>query len=66
MTTKTDVEDALEAAETVGAPLSELSRLLMRHEPAMAVTVPSWVADQLSCAARGWQVTESVARAWLP
>ena len=65
MTTKTDVGDALEVAETVGAPLSELSRLLMRHEPAMEVTVPSWVADQLSCAARGWQVTESVAGAWL-
>ena len=31
----------------------------------MEVTVPRWVADQVSCAARGWQVAESVAGAWL-
>ena len=56
---------ALEAADAAGAPLSELSRILMRHEPEMDVTVPGWVADDVACWARRWDVTEEVAGAWL-
>ena len=65
MSSEIGVGDALEAAEAAGAPLSELSQLLMRHEPAIGVTVPRYVADQLACAAHGWQVSEPVAGAWL-
>lgn len=56
---------AVEAADAVGAPLSELSRILMRHEPAMDVTVPDWVAEKVACCARRWGVAEDVAGAWL-
>ena len=53
------------AADAAGALLSELSRLLMHHEPTMTVTVPDWVADRVICAARLGGVTEPVAGAWL-
>ena len=65
MTQQADAQCTVRAAEAVGAPLSELSRLLMRHEPAMDVTVPVCVADGVVCAARGWGVAEPVAGAWL-
>lgn len=68
LTEVTDREDAqgvVGAADAVGAPLSELSRLLMRHEPAMDVRVPVWVAGRVACAARRWGVAVSVAGAWL-
>ena len=57
--------DAVGAADAVGAPLSELSRILMRHEPALEVTVPGWVADEVACRARRWGVAAEVAGAWL-
>ena len=53
------------AADAARAPLSELSRLLMHHEPTMAVTVPGWVADRVICAARLGGVCVPVAGAWL-
>lgn len=56
---------ALGAADEVGAPLSELSRILLRHEPAMDVTVPGWVAEAVACCARRWGVVEGVAGAWM-
>ena len=56
---------AVEAADVAGASLSELSRILMRHEPALEVTVPDWVAEAVACCARRWDVTEGVAGAWL-
>ena len=52
-------------AAAAGAPLSELSRLLMHHEPTMTVTVPDWVADRVICAALIWGVCVPVAGACL-
>lgn len=60
-----DAADALGAADAVGAPLSELARMLMQHEPALEVTVPGWVADVVACCGRRWDVTTEVASAWL-
>ena len=37
----------------------------MHHEPTMDVTVPGWVANRVSCAARLWVVPEPVTGAWL-
>ena len=65
MTNDPDAGSVIAAADAAGAPLSELSRLLMHHEPTMTVTVPDWVADRVICAARLWGVTEPVAGAWL-
>ena len=65
MTNDPDAGSVIAAADAAGAPLSELSRLLMHHEPAMTVTVPDWVADRVICAALIWGVTEPVAGAWL-
>ena len=56
-----DAGSVLAAADAVGAPLLELSRLLMHHEPTMTVTVPGWVADRVVCAAGRWGVTVPVA-----
>ena len=63
-----DAADALGAAgaaDAAGAPLSELARMLMQHEPALEVTVPGWVADVVACCGRRWDVTTEVASAWL-
>ena len=65
VTNDPDAGCVIAAADAVGAPLSELSRLLMHHEPTMAVTVPGWVADRVACAARLWGVCVPVAGAWL-
>ena len=65
MTNDPDAGSVIAAADAAGAPLSELSRLLMHHEPTMTVTVPDWVADRVICAARLGGVTEPVAGAWL-
>lgn len=53
------------AADAVGAPLSELARILTHHEPALEVAVPGWVAEEVSCCARRWGVAAGVAGAWL-
>ena len=65
VTNDPDAGCVIAAADAVGAPLSELSRLLMQHEPTMTVTVPGWVADRVACAARLWGVCVPVAGAWL-
>ena len=66
MTSDSTPVDAVEAADAAGAPLSELARLLMHHEPALEVTVPDWVADEVvACCARRWAVTTGVAGAWM-
>ena len=44
-------EGVLAAADAVGAPLSVM---LVRHEPAMDVTVPGWLVDQVGRASRRW------------
>ena len=40
-----DAVGVVVAADAVGAPLSELSRLLMHHDPTLVVTVPGWALD---------------------
>ena len=61
----TGVGDVVAAADAVGAPLSELARLLMRHERVLEVAVPGWLADQVACASRSWGVPVGVGAAWL-
>ena len=53
------------AAAAVGAPLSELARLLMRHRPILGVTVPGWLADRVTCVGGRWSVPAPIAAAWL-
>ena len=65
MTGANDANRVLEAADTAGAPLSGLARVLMHHEESLDVTMPRWVADRVVCAAQRWDVTVAVAAAWL-
>ena len=53
------------AAAAVGAPLSELARLVMRHRPALDFAVPGWLADAVTCVGGRWDVPSPVAAAWL-
>ena len=53
------------AAAAVGAPLSELARLVMRHRPALDFTVPGWLADAVTCVGSRWGVPSPIAAAWL-
>ena len=57
--------DSAAAADAAGAPLSQLARLLMRHETTLKLDAPRWLADRAVCASRGWSVATGVGAAWL-
>ena len=52
-------------AVLAGMPLEQLALSLLAPKQILAVSLPAFVDDWLSCIARRWQTTESTTAAWL-